>query len=230
MILRIILAMTQLVRPPGRSGSVAQDEPSDGVGLRARKRDATRRRIAGATVDLVSAQGIPATTVEQIAERAGVGRATFFRYFESKELAVAVGLNDVAVYVFASTIRSLPAELGPLDAVRDAQRVLAEDFDALRGMYLEQAMLSRSSPAMTAWTLYLYVDWEVAIADAVRSRFDDLVAGDPRPRMIGAMAMAATRLAVDAWVATDGRGDLPDLLERHLASLEVQGTQHGAMK
>ncbi|MFN7149789.1 MAG: TetR family transcriptional regulator [Microthrixaceae bacterium] len=189
--------------------------------LRARKRDETRARIAGAAVELVSAQGIPATTVEQVAERAGVGRATFFRYFESKELAIAAGLSDVAVYVFASTLRELPDELGPLDAVREAHRVLADGFDELREMYLEQAMLSRASAAMTAWTLYLYVDWEIAIADAVRPRFADLVEDDPRPRMVGAVAMAAARLAVDRWVATGGRGDLPELLRLHLASLDV---------
>lgn len=217
MILRIISAMTQLVRPGDRVGV--------GNGLRARKRDETRRRIAAAAVDLVTEQGIPATTVEQIAELAGVGRATFFRYFESKELAIAAGLNDVAIYVFTATVRDLPAGLGALDAVRAAQRVLAEDFDELRPMYLEQALLSRSSSAMTAWTLYLYVEWEVAIADAVRPRFDDLVPGDPRPRMVGAMTMAATRLAVDEWVATDGRGDLPELIERHLAPFEVRGMQ-----
>lgn len=190
-------------------------------GLRARKRDETRRRIAEAAVELVTAQGIPSTTAEQIAARAGVGRATFFRYFESKELAVAVGLNEVAVYVFASALRELPAELGPLEAVREAQRILAGDFEALRTMYLEQALLSRSSPAMAAWTLYLYVDWEVAIADAVRPRFDDLVAGDPRPRMVGAFTMASARLACDEWVATGGSGDLPALLARHLASFEL---------
>ncbi len=217
MILRIISAMTQLVRPGDRVGA--------GNGLRARKRDETRRRIAAAAVDLVTEQGIPATTVEQIVELAEVGRATFFRYFESKELAIAAGLNDVAIYVFTATVRDLPADLGALDAVRAAQRVLAGDFDELRPMYLDQALLSRSSPAMTAWTLYLYVDWEVAIADAVRPRFDDLVPGDPRPRMVGAMTMAATRLAVDEWVATDGRGDLPELLERHLAPFEVRGMQ-----
>lgn len=197
-----------------------RSEPG-GPGLRARKRDETRRRIAAAAVELVSAQGVPATTVEQIAGRAGVGRATFFRYFESKELAVAVGLSDVAVYVFASTLRALPADLGPLAALRAAHRVLSVDFDERRSMYLEQAMLSRSSPAMAAWTLYLYVDWEVAIADAVRDRFDDLADGDPRPRMVGAMAMAAARLAVDEWVAGGGSGDLPAGIERHLAPLEI---------
>ena len=150
-------------------------------------------------------------------ERAGVGRATFFRYYDSKELAVATGLSDVAVFVLVSALRDLPAELGPLQAVRAAHRALAVDFDQHREMFLEQALLCRSSAAMFAWTLHLYVDWEIAIADAVRSRFgEELADDDPRPRMVGAMAMAAARLACDEWLETEGTGDLPALMERQL--------------
>ena len=191
-------------------------------GLRERKRDETRRRIASSAAELATAQGIAETTVEQIVDRAGVGRATFFRYYESKELAIATGLSDVAIFVLVSALRDLPPDLGPLEAVQAAHRSLAVDFDERREMYLEQALLCRSSAAMLAWTLHLYVDWEVAIADAVRPRFGpDLADDDPRPRMVGAMAMAAARLACDRWLESEGTGDLPALMERQLAGFEL---------
>ena len=205
------------------SESVATLGRPVGPGLRQRKRDETRRRIASAAADLASSQGIASTTVEQIVERAGVGRATFFRYFDSKELAVATGLSDVAVMVLVAALKDAPEELGPLDAVRAAHRILAEDFDEHREMFLEQAMLCRSSPAMVAWTLHLYVDWEIAIADAVRHRFsDELDEDDPRPRMVGAMAMAAARLACDRWLESEGTGDLPALMESQLAGFALE--------
>jgi AcrR family transcriptional regulator len=213
--------MTQRRSSTAPTGAASGGAAGGASGLRARRRDETRRRIATAAVELVSEQGIPATTIEQIVARAEVGRATFFRYFESKELAVAVGLNDVAVYVFTSALQSQPDELGPLDAVRATHRELAAGFDGMRAMYLEQAQLSRSSPAMVAWTLYLYVDWEIAIAEAVRPRLSNPVEHDPRPRMVGALAMAAARLACDEWVATGGRGDLPEMLQQYLAAFEV---------
>jgi AcrR family transcriptional regulator len=191
------------------------------LGLRARKRVETRRRIADEAVRLASERGIPATTVDDIATGAEVGRATFFRYFESKELAIASGLSDVAVFVLSSVLADLPADLGPLDAIRRAHAVLGEDFDRDREMFLEQAQLTRSSPAMYAWTLHLYVDWEIAIADAVAPRFADLAPDDPRPRMLGAMTMAAARLACDRWVDDGGRGDLPALIQQHLAAIDV---------
>jgi AcrR family transcriptional regulator len=191
------------------------------LGLRARKRLETRRRIADEAVRLATARGIAATTVDEIATAAEVGRATFFRYFESKELAIASGLSDVAVFVLSSVLAELPADLGPLDAIRHAHAVLGQDFERDREMFLEQALLTRSSPAMYAWTLHLYVDWEVAIAEAVAPRFDDLAPDDPRPRMLGAMTMAAARLACDAWVLDGGRGDLPSLIQQHLAAIDI---------
>lgn len=182
---------------------------------------ATRQRIADAAARLATEQGVAATTADQIAASAGIGRATFFRHFDSKELAVATGLSDTAIYVLATMLDEVPAEVGPLDAVRAAYHRLGEDFEANRQMFLDQAELSRSSPAMLAWTLHLYVDWEIALAEAVRPRFGDLRPGDPRPRMLGALVMAAARLACDDWVADGGRGDLPDLIQRHLDAITI---------
>lgn len=59
--------------------------------LTVRRQRATRVRIATAAAQLVAEIGLAGTTVEQIAQAAEVGRATFFRYFSSKEDAVAEG-------------------------------------------------------------------------------------------------------------------------------------------
>lgn len=191
------------------------------MGVRQEKRAETRQRIAEQAARLAAEHGIAATTADRIAEAAGVGRATFFRYFESKELAVAAGLSDVGLYVFTSLVRVQPAHLSPVDAVRATHAALGEDYAQRRQMYLDQALLTRSSPAMYAWMLHLYVDWEVAIGEAVAPRFPDLVEDDPRPRLVGALTMAAIRLACDEWVAGDGSGDLPELIRRHLAPLDT---------
>ena len=195
------------------------------MSTRERKRAETRRRIAEAAAQLASEQGIAATTVDQIADAAGVGRATFFRYFDSKELAVATGLSEVAIFVFASVLAAMPDDLGPLEAVRAAHATLGESFEQHRAEFLEQALLSRSSPTLQAWTLLLYVEWEVTIAELIAPRFDDLTPADPRPRMIGAMTMAAARLACDEWVANDGRTDLPALIRKHVDAIDVVSPQ-----
>jgi AcrR family transcriptional regulator len=55
---------------------------------RAQQQDETRRRIVDATIELHQTIGPAATTISQIADRAGVGRVTVYRHFPD-ELALA---------------------------------------------------------------------------------------------------------------------------------------------
>lgn len=54
-------------------------------GKRARRVAETRARLIDVSLDLYVTQGFTATTVDQIAAAAGIGRSSFFRYFASKE-------------------------------------------------------------------------------------------------------------------------------------------------
>jgi AcrR family transcriptional regulator len=60
---------------------------SEDVGLRERKKQQTRNAIHEAAFSLIDAQGLDATTVEQICEHADVSSRTFFNYFPSKAAA-----------------------------------------------------------------------------------------------------------------------------------------------
>jgi len=60
-----------------------QDSPVDRDG-RTRRRERNAARLYDAADLLLAAQSFEELTVEQICERAGVGKATFFRIFESK--------------------------------------------------------------------------------------------------------------------------------------------------
>lgn len=55
------------------------------TGLRATKMRETRHRISVEGIRLIDEQGFVETTVDQIAEAAGVSPRTFFRYFPCKE-------------------------------------------------------------------------------------------------------------------------------------------------
>jgi AcrR family transcriptional regulator len=190
-------------------------------GLRERKRRSTAERIASEAARLVLDQGMAATTVSQIAAAAGVSRASFFRYFDTKERAVAEGFVGVWLTMITGALADQPPELTAMEAVRSAFAGLGDGFEAIRELTLSQARLSRSSAALSAWTLQVYLGSEEAIAAATAPRFGPLTAGDPRPRLVGAMAMAAIRLALDDWVASAGAGDLPALIDGNLRSVEV---------
>ncbi|MFC5099367.1 TetR/AcrR family transcriptional regulator [Kibdelosporangium philippinense] len=58
------------------------------MGLRERKKLATRQALHEAALKLMRAAGPDAVTVEEICREAGVSPRTFFNYFETKEDAV----------------------------------------------------------------------------------------------------------------------------------------------
>ena len=89
------------------------------MGLRERRRLETRLDIARATTSLVALNGMDGTTVEMIAERAGISPRTFFNYFASKAEAVLARTLD-AFGALPGLLDARPVTENPLVAVREA--------------------------------------------------------------------------------------------------------------
>jgi AcrR family transcriptional regulator len=74
------------------------------------------QRLVVAAVDLFAEQGYDATTVAQIAERAGVTKSTFFRHFSDKRELLVAGQETLS-RLLADGISEAPASASPLEAV-----------------------------------------------------------------------------------------------------------------
>jgi AcrR family transcriptional regulator len=75
-----------------------------------------RERLVAAALDLFGEQGYDATTVAQIADRAGVTKSTFFRHFADKRELLVAG-QDTLSRLLAEGIGEAPAGATPLEAV-----------------------------------------------------------------------------------------------------------------
>ena len=82
----------------------------------ARWEPGARERLVLAAVDLFTEQGYDATTVAEIAERAGVTRSTFFRHFTDKREVLVAGQETLS-RLLAEGIAQAPADATPLEAV-----------------------------------------------------------------------------------------------------------------
>ncbi|ROO85075.1 TetR family transcriptional regulator [Actinocorallia herbida] len=192
---------------------------SEPEGLRIRKRHATNARIAASAARLASRQGLAATTVDQIAEDAQVGRSTFFRYFDGKENAVAEGVTGPWLTMITDALARQPADLGALDAVIAAFGELADILPPDRAQLSDLARLTRTSTTLKAWTLQTYQRYETAIADLIAPRVPGLAEHDPRPRLLAAYVMASVRISLDDWMQHGG--SLPDRIRAALTALSV---------
>lgn len=82
----------------------------------ARWQPGATERLVVAAVDLFTEQGYDATTVAQIAERAGVTKSTFFRHFPDKRELLVAG-QEALSRLLAAGITEAPASASPLEAV-----------------------------------------------------------------------------------------------------------------
>jgi AcrR family transcriptional regulator len=87
-----------------------------GPGRRARRIADTKRRVAGAALDLFVAQGFVATTVEQICAAGDISRASFFRYFDNKEAVLSAEIEPTQQWLLEQ-IRDRPPGEPPIQSI-----------------------------------------------------------------------------------------------------------------
>jgi AcrR family transcriptional regulator len=92
------------------------------AGLRERKKEQTRQRIAAVALAMFTERGFDAVTVTEVADAAEVAKATLFAYFPTKESLV---LHGVAGDDLAGIVARRPDGQPFLDALRTHHRALA---------------------------------------------------------------------------------------------------------
>ncbi|GAA3194706.1 TetR/AcrR family transcriptional regulator [Nonomuraea roseoviolacea] len=135
------------------------------AGLRERKKEQTRRRIAEVALRLFAERGYDAVTVNEIAEAAGVAKVTLFSYFPSKDCLVLDGVKDDMARIVAGRGPGVT----PLAALRAHYRALAAadsqelDVEAL----MTRVRVISASPALLAGVQQAYAEEREELAAAL---------------------------------------------------------------
>ena len=179
-------------------GSQNTPDPTSGLGLRERKKQATRDALVEAALELFAAQGVDDTTVEQIADRVAVSPRTFHRYFETKD---AVLFADTA-----GRAAQIAAVLDGDDGRRPVLEVLTDAATALASMivadYPRSAQRFRIIEANDHLRgRFLRVSEEIAdLCAAYVARRLGLDQGDRLPRLVGTCTVGVIRTAHRRWI------------------------------
>jgi AcrR family transcriptional regulator len=105
-------------------------QPAEALpGLQARKQEFVRNTMWDAAIDLFAQNGFDETTVDEIAEAAGVSRRSFFRYFSSKDDLMAQGMVNYGAIV-TSAIEACPQTFSRSDILREVVLRVAQQSAA----------------------------------------------------------------------------------------------------
>lgn len=185
------------------------------ISLRATKRARVRDEIVGAAGTLFRERGFEATTIDVIAERAGVSRRTVFRYFDCKE---AIVFADYArrLEEFRELLAARQPCETPLAAARRASLVIAEDYERNRRELLAQWKLVQSSPLLVAYELELDRGWLAALTENFARELSPFDA-----RLLAGATLGVTRAVLGEWFESGGKADLIALGRRAFDLLEA---------
>jgi AcrR family transcriptional regulator len=155
-------------------------------------------RLAEAAFALFEERGYDATTVDHIAERAGVGRTTFFRAFPTKEDVIFPDHDDVLGQIRARLATS--TEETSLVAVSEAARLVLLHYlregDVARGRY----RLTSSVPALRDREMTSLQQYQRTFRDFVRQWMGDDLRAELRADLMAAAVVTAHNHVLRRWL------------------------------
>ena len=188
------------------------------LGLRERKRLATRRAIQRAALQVVRERGLDGTTVDEISRVADVSPRTFFNYFPSKEDAI---LGEKPTLEGNSETGWFIADRGPI--LKSLARVIMHGAMLLLSdaeLIGERRAVGKLYPELTVRRMASVHRFEEELTELVAAR---LTAEHPgmsadevadRARLTALTAYGFVRHAWFSWIEHPGSStDFSDLLE-----------------
>ena len=191
------------------------------TGLTSRRKAATAGEIATEAARLFAERGVARVTAAEIAEASGVSLRTFYRYFATKEDAVAPVLEIGAARWRAALEGAAEDPAIAIPAVLAAQLTpeTPEDAEGLAGMRPLLRALAEDRELRAVWHRVNHESEERLVAlIAERGERDRLAA-----RTLAAAATAAIRIGLEEWARSTagvrGAGSPAALAARAYAAL-----------
>lgn len=183
-----------------------------------------RERLERAALALFAEHGYDATTVAEIADRAGLTKSTFFRHFADKR-EVLFGGQDMLAELFREAIRAAPPAATTAECLAAALAAAAVAFPPERHDLapVRQAVIAANSELQER-QLLKRARLAAVMAEALRARGADDVAA----RLAAEVGVLAFSTAYARWAAPENRRPFTEIAHAALRDLQARATTLGA--
>jgi AcrR family transcriptional regulator len=181
-------------------------------------------RLMSAAIELFDEQGYDATTVAEIAERAGLTKRTFFRYFSDKREVLFSGSQELQ-RIWLEGLAAAPADASPLAAVAAGLDPLAEMFIERHSFARIRAQIVEANPELQERELIKLQSLAAAIKGALIGRGVSMNAA-----ILAAQAgVTVFHVAFARWVAQDDPTAFRQLMDESLEELRSVTAAYGTV-
>jgi AcrR family transcriptional regulator len=189
--------------------------------------DQRRARIERAALELFRSGGFDRVTVEDVCAAAGVGPATFYRHFGTKE--------GVVFSYRAGFVTALRTAIDEAAALPERARLTAvigrfgEFLETQSEMLALRDQIVLGQPQLLQQTVIVQRQMEAVLAEGL-ARLRGLAQADVAAQLEAGLGVLVLRSALRSW-RTDGPASLPEAVEHALAALRrlvcTEGTEPG---
>jgi TetR/AcrR family transcriptional regulator, regulator of mycofactocin system len=181
-----------------------------------RRRATSRAELEEAAFALFAERGFDATTVDEIAAAAGIGRRTFFRYFPSKN-DIPWGAFEQELDRMRDRLKECPTDMPVMDAVRFALIDFNRVDPAQIPLHRRRMELILRVPTLLAHSTLRFAAWRAVVAEFVAERTGHRPE-DLAPQAIAHAVLGVSTAAYEHWLDDEG-ADLGLLLDEAMRQL-----------
>jgi AcrR family transcriptional regulator len=179
-----------------------------------------RERLERAALALFAERGYDATTVADIAERAGLTKSTFFRHFADKREVLFAG-QDILIGLFSEAIAAAPPAAATIDCLAAALQAAAVVFTPERHeIAAQRRAVIAANTELQERELLKRARFAAAIATALRARgTEESTAG--LAAQLGVLAFSG---AFARWADPAGQQPFAEIADAVLRDLHARAT------
>lgn len=183
-----------------------------------------RERLERAALALFAENGYDATTVAQIADRAGLTKSTFFRHFADKR-EVLFGGQERLTEAFTTAIGAAPPSATATDCLAAALEAVEVVFTPQRHeIALQRQAVIAAHSELQERELLKMARLGLAVADALRARGADGITA----RLAAEVGMLAFSTAFARWAEPGNEEPFPPIARAALRELQDRAAGLGA--
>jgi len=173
-------------------------------------------RFRSAAMELFVEHGYEQTTVADIAERAGLTRRTFFRYFADKREVLFSG-SERLQQTMVEALTGAPAQATAIEAVAAALGASAVFFGDNRKFARQRLKVITANADLRERELIKFATLSAALAEALRGRGIT----EPDASLAGEAGIAVFRVAFVLWVGKSEQRSFGEIVSESLTRLRV---------
>ena len=180
-------------------------------------------RLERAALTLFLERGYDATTVAEIADRAGLTKSTFFRHFADKR-EVLFGGQDILTDLFGEGIRATPSSASAVDCIAAALEAAASVFTPeRRDLAPARRAVIAANSELQERELLKRARMAAAITEALQARGVD----EPTAHLAAEVGVLAFGIAYSRWAAAASYEPFAGIAHAALRDLTVRAAALG---